>query len=285
MWKAISQLLADQLGAYYSIKTKEAVQDGEQHHAWVIDDGTLPVFVKANDRTFRATFRAEADQLEALAATKTVRVPRVYGVGCSENSSFIVMEYLPLSPISAKNQKALGRKLAQLHSHSTTDSYGFDYDTWLGPVYQPNAWRKNWSTFFAENRIGWQLQLCKEQGIHFGNFENIISAVSFHLAKHQPKPALLHGAFYAKNRGVSDDDIVLFDPACYWGDHECDLALNALFESDLDAFYQGYSDICPIDQGYAYRQTIYQLYYLLNFSHRFGGDYIERAMENIELIS
>ncbi len=31
----------------------------------------------------------------------------------------------------------------------------------------------------------------------------------------------------------------------------------------------------PIDEGYPERKAIYQLYYLLNFSHRFNKHYVE----------
>ncbi|SPY32584.1 fructosamine kinase [Pasteurella canis] len=88
MWKHVSQVLADQFGAYYSIKHKEKIHTGEMHEAWIIDDGIQPVFVKVNDKTFRSMFRAEADQLTLLAKTDTIKVPNVYTVGCSHTHSF-----------------------------------------------------------------------------------------------------------------------------------------------------------------------------------------------------
>lgn len=284
MWKAISQLLAEQFGSYYTIKSKTPVEDGETHQAWVIDDGKIPVFVKVNDKSYRSLFRTEADQLELLAKCGAVRTPRVYGVGCAENHSFILLEHLDLQPLPDSKMAELGAQLATLHTSGSNQEYGLDYDTWLGSVYQPNLWAKNWATFFSESRIGWQLQLCKEKGIEFGQFEDIISSVSFHLAKYQPVPALLHGAFYHKNIGLSDNEIVLFDPACYWGDAECDLALFELFTPLPTALYQAYNGINPIDKGYQQRKSIYQLYYLLNFSHRFGGNYIEQAADLIKLL-
>ncbi|TNH03677.1 fructosamine kinase family protein [Testudinibacter sp. TR-2022] len=284
MWKAISQLLADQFGSYYTIKSKTPVAGGEMHQSWIIDDGNIPVFVKINDKSYRSMFRTEADQLELLAKSGIVRVPRVYALGCAENVSFILMESLDLQPIPPEKMAELAAQLATLHTSGGNQRYGFDYDTWLGPVYQPNSWAKNWSTFFSENRIGWQLQLCKEKNIHFGNFEDIISSVSFHLAKYQPTPALLHGAFYHNNMGICGNEIVLYDPACYWGDAECDLALADLFDDLSPEFYQAYNSINPIDKGYQQRKTLYQLYYLLNFSHRFRGQYIQQADEIIRLI-
>ncbi|WP_411979313.1 fructosamine kinase family protein, partial [Vibrio sp. 378] len=43
--------------------------------------------------------------------------------------------------------------------------FGFDTDNYLGSTLQPNQWHKKWCMFFAEQRIGWQLQLLKEKGI------------------------------------------------------------------------------------------------------------------------
>ncbi|MEA7614627.1 DUF5339 family protein, partial [Salmonella enterica subsp. enterica serovar Anatum] len=41
----------------------------------------------------------------------------------------------------------------------------------------PNTWQRRWSTFFAEQRIGWQLELAAEKGITFGNIDAIVEHV------------------------------------------------------------------------------------------------------------
>lgn len=281
MWKEISQLLAEQFGSYYHIKSKKQLSNNEMHDAWIIDDGITSVFVKANERRFRSMFRAEADQLTVLAKSNTLNVPRVLGVGCSTCHSFILLEALPIEPLQEENLECLATRLATLHLWFSQEKYGFDFDTWLGPVHQPNQWSSNWSQFFSNNRIGWQLQLCKEKGIEFGNIEEITYKVKEKLHKHEPKPALLHGNLWRKNCGAVDNEVVLFDPACYWGDHECDLAFCELFEPFSQTFFDTYNSINPIKPDYQSRKVIYQLYYLLNFSHRFGGESISRAQKII----
>ena len=77
MWKSISQVLADQFGAYYNIKEKNKVPGGEVNETWLITDGIQPVFVKVNERSYRSMFRAEADQLNLLGKTNTIRLPQV----------------------------------------------------------------------------------------------------------------------------------------------------------------------------------------------------------------
>ena len=284
MWKSISQVLADQFGAYYNIKQKYQIFAGETHEAWLIDDGIQPVFVKINEKSYRSMFRAEADQLTLLAKSNTVRVPRVYGIGCSASHAFLLLEAFSFQDAPNAQQAAtLGKQLAQLHQWQAQDKYGLDFDTWLGKVHQPNEWKTNWATFFSEQRIGWQLQLCKEKGIVFGDVAHITQAIASQLAKHNPTPALLHGDLWAKNCGATAQEIIVYDPACYWGDRECDLAFSELFSPFPTQFYEAYQHAYPLDEGYLQRKPIYQLYYLLNFSHRYQGEYIEKAQQIIDL--
>ena len=127
MWKSISQVLADQFGAYYHIKEKNKVHTGEMHEAWIIDDGIQPVFIKVNEKSYRSMFRAEADQLELLAKTNTVKVPQVYGVGCSQSHSFLLLEALRIEPITAQSMASFGTKLAQLHLQNGAGQYGLEF--------------------------------------------------------------------------------------------------------------------------------------------------------------
>ena len=187
MWKSISQVLADQFGAYYNIKEKNKVPGGEVNETWLITDGIQPVFVKVNERSYRSMFRAEADQLNLLGKTNTIRIPQVYGVGCSQNHSFLLLEALPITQ-QTNATPHFAEELAKLHQVSGTKNYGLDFDTWLGPEYQPNKWNGSWAKFFAEQRIGWQLQLCKDKGLDFGDIDLIIEKVKHKLSKHNPKP-------------------------------------------------------------------------------------------------
>lgn len=227
MWKSISQVLADQFGAYYNIKEKNKVPGGEVNETWLITDGIQPVFVKVNERSYRSMFRAEADQLNLLGKTNTIRLPQVYGVGCSQNHSFLLLEALPITQ-QTNATPHFAEELAKLHQVSGTKNYGLDFDTWLGPEYQPNKWNGSWAKFFAEQRIGWQLQLCKDKGLDFGDIDLIIEKVKHKLSKHNPKPSLLHGNLWIENTAIVGNQTFTYDPACYWGDRECDLAFSEL---------------------------------------------------------
>lgn len=296
MWKTISQMLAEQFGAYYVIKHKQPIHNTPYQQSWLIDDGMQPVLVKSAPRHYRSKFRAEADQFALLTKTQSLCVPRVYGVGCAEQQSFILLEaFRPFAPLnfhqlSAESLKHFGQQLAKLHQWQPQQQYGLDFDTWLGKVYQPNEWKSNWATFFSEQRIGWQLQLCQEQGIYFGDIDKITQAIAHQLAKHNPVPALLQGALWQQNCFVlsqaniakQKQTILCYSPACYWGDRECDLALTELQGFPL-AFYQGYQQSYPLDSGYLQRKPIYQLYYLLHLIQHQQKEYLEQAQQIIDL--
>jgi fructosamine-3-kinase len=77
---------------------------------------------------------------------------------------------------------------------------------------------------------------------------------------------------------------ICFDPACYWGDRECDIAMTELFGGFQPEFYQGYESILPLDYRYSERKDIYNLYHLLNHYNQFGGHYLEQSQKLIDRI-
>ena len=85
----------------------------------LITDGIQPVFVKVNERSYRSMFRAEADQLNLLGKTNTIRLPQVYGVGCSQNHSFLLLEALPITQ-QTNATPHFAEELAKLHQVSGT---------------------------------------------------------------------------------------------------------------------------------------------------------------------
>lgn len=68
-----------------------------------------------------------------------------------------------------------------------------------------------------------------------------------------------------------------FDPACYWGDRECDLAMLSWFNDLPREIFDGYNQTWPLPDGFSQRQPVYQLYYLLNRANVFGGNWLGAA--------
>lgn len=283
MWQAVSRLLSEHLGSA-EIRERTELPGGEIHPAWRVSYGDSEVFVKCDTREMLPIFTAEADQLALLARSKTVRVPEVYGVGSDRDYSFLLLEYQPLKPLDAHGAHCLGQQLARLHQWSEQPQFGLDFDNHLSTTPQPNAWQRRWAEFFAEQRIGWQLQLAAEKGMTFGDIDEIIDVVYLRLQNHQPQPSLLHGDLWPANCAQAADGPLLFDPACYWGDRECDLAMLPLYPELPAQIYDGYQSVWPLEAGFIERQPLYQLYYLLNRSNLFGGQHLvmaQRAIDNL----
>jgi len=70
---------------------------------------------------------------------------------------------------------------------------------------------------------------------------------------------------------------VIFDPACYYGDRETDLAMTELFGGFGRDFYAAYNDVWQLDSGYPVRKQLYNLYHVLNHAGMFGGSYVSQA--------
>ncbi len=281
MWQAVNRLLSEHLGTA-EIRERVELPGGEIHPAWRLSYGDKDVFVKCNSREMLPIFAAEADQLSLLAHSKTVRVPQVYGVGSDRDYSFLLLEYMSLEPLDAHNAYLLGQQLSDLHQWSEQLQFGLDFDNELATLPQPNTWQRRWATFFAEQRIGWQLQLAAEKGMSFGNIDDITAMIESRLHNHQPRPSLLHGDLWPHNCASAVGGPVIFDPACYWGDRECDLAMLPLYPKVPANIYDGYQSRTPLPDDFVQRQPVYQLYYLLNRSNLFGGQHLVVAQRAVE---
>ena len=75
---------------------------------------------------------------------------------------------------------------------------------------------------------------------------------------------------------------VMFDPACYYGDQDTDLAMTELFGGFTGDFYAAYQLTYPLDAGYKTRKTLYNLYHILNHVNLFGSGYLQQANRMME---
>lgn len=285
MWQAISQQLSETLMFSFNIEEKNRLHGGDISECYMISDGEQRYFVKVNTRDFLHKFEIEAENIRIMRESNTVFVPEVILTGKSKQHSFIVLNYLPTKQLDDdKNSYLFGQQLAKLHQWGEQKEYGFDHDNYIGATLQPNKWDRKWARFFSEQRIGWQLQLAKEKGVNLVNINDFIQVVHDRLATHQPTPSLLHGDLWHGNVANSVFGPICYDPSCYWGDRECDIAMSELFEGFQPEFYQGYESILPIDYRYSERKDIYSLYHLLNHYNQFGGHYLDQSQKLINQI-
>ncbi|MBS0847520.1 fructosamine kinase family protein [Citrobacter sp. JGM124] len=283
MWQAIHRLLGEQLGEARALPPTP-VPGAQNHTTWHLHYGQHEIFVKSDSHEMLPLFIAEADQLSLLARSNTVRVPAVWATGSDRDNSFLLLEYLPVKSLDHHSAYQLGQQLAHLHQWSDQPQFGLDFDNALSTTLQPNMWQRRWSTFFAEQRIGWQLEIAAEKGIEFGDIDTIVDNIKQALASHQPQPSLLHGDLWANNCAQGPDGPFIYDPACYWGDRECDLAMLPLSPAQPPHIYDGYQSVSPLPPGFIERQPIYQLYTLINRAVVFGGTNIAVAQEKLRQV-
>lgn len=85
-------------------------------------------------------------------------------------------------------------------------------------------------------------------------------------------PSLLHGDLWIGNTGATKEsgEPVFFDPACFFGHAEFDLALPRMFGGFDDNFFDAYHGVRPKAPGFDQRQKLYELYQYLNQLNLFG---------------
>ena len=275
---AIDAAISAATGAPFAAAALTPVGGGNINETFAVGDGTRRYFVKANRSERLAMLEAEADALHALNATRSVRVPQPLCSGTAAGQAFLVLEYLDLR--GRGDAARLGTQLAQLH-RVPQSRFGWAHDNWIGSTPQPNGWQHDWIAFWRERRLGFQLQLAAQNG--YGGAlqrdgEALLAGLEAFFDGYVPAPSLLHGDLWGGNHGfLADGSPVIFDPAAYVGDRECDLAMSELFGGFAADFYAAYRAAWPLEAGYAVRKSLYNLYHVLNHANLFGGGYAAQA--------
>ncbi len=253
---------------------------GDINRAVKLEAADQTLFVKYNRADRLAMFEAERRGLEAMAATSTVRVPRPLAAGRCGDIAYLALEFIDLR--GQPDPAALATALAAMHACGA-DAFGFDGDNTIGSTPQSNRWSDDWLEFWREQRLGAQLRLGAQNG-RFGrelldSGARLGEKLAGLFGAYRPRPALLHGDLWSGNWSADGAGRpVLYDPACYYGDHEADLAMMELFGSPGARFFSVYHEHFTIDPGYDLRRDLYNLYHLLNHANLFGGGYAAQSL-------
>lgn len=281
MWKGICERLSIKLDSDFNHCTPHFLQLPCSFSAYLLNNNQHNVFIKLGKPIDYSRLAAEYFNLQHMEQANCVNIPSPILLEKQREHSLIALAYLPFSSASEEQWHRLGTQLASMHQQHNQPQYGWQEDNYIGTNVQINSWQKRWDHFFSEQRIGYQLQLLKEKGHKLGNISAIVQTCQQLLKGHQPQASLLHGDLWSGNVGFTAEQGYIFDPACYFGDRETDIAMSELFGRFPPAFYRGYNDIWPIDKGYEYRKPIYQLYHLLNHAVMFGQPYLDSAKSHL----
>ena len=278
-WDIVASAISVATGHPFEVRHKSPVGGGSINESYRMEGSSgARYFLKLNDARHLAMFVAEAAGLNAIAATGTIRVPRPIAHGNAGRQCYLVLEYLELG--SRGNAELLGARLAALH-RCKGSRFGFAQDNFIGTTPQPNGWTDNWIDFWREHRLGFQLRLAKQNG-YGGELqrlgEDLSKMLPMYFESYTPQPSLLHGDLWSGNHAfLADGSPAIFDPAVYYGDRECDLAMTELFGGYPADFYAAYRAVYPLEAGYATRKQLYNVYHILNHANLFGGGYARQA--------
>jgi protein-ribulosamine 3-kinase len=277
MFKTIDRKISDSLHINYQTKKSISIGGGCINQSYKIFDEENIFFVKINSLDLYNMFIQEAYGLEQIIKNNSIRAPKVICYGTDKNISFLVLEYINLQ--NKNCDKQLGGNLAKMHA-KRQQKFGFDNDNYIGSTEQINTFCDNWIEFYKENRLLKQLKISqqKSNAIDAKNLIELCDRLDIFFVDYTPYPTLLHGDLWAGNYACDENkQPVIFDPACYYGDREADIAMSELFGGFDSSFYKAYNDTLPLDDGYKTRKKLYNLYHILNHYNLFGGSYANTA--------
>lgn len=282
-WQSLGASLARQLQLSGGDIQVEPVHGGDINQAFRLQCGAHKYFVKVNRVEMLSMFVAEKAGLEAIRRSQTIRVPEVFLTGYEDNYAYIVMEYIELGGRADAGQFASA--IAAMHC-CFQDQFGFECDNTIGSTPQHNTFNTDWIDFWRQHRLGFQLELAQQNGFDAGLIDvgnRLAEDLEKFFKTYHPRPSLLHGDLWSGNQGADlEGNPVIYDPACYYGDHEADLAMMELFGHPGEHFFASYAEHFPIDSGYIERRELYNLYHVLNHANLFGGGYAAQAQRTIE---
>lgn len=252
----------------------DSLSGGSIHHALRLTTAEGTYVCKWNTASSRDNFLAEAQGLEQLRQTHTLRVPVCIGLIDCDESVGLLLEDLTPAPRRPDYWQSLGQGLAELHRHDVP-FYGYGQDNFIGRLPQVNTPTEDFHSFWHDHRL-WPLfsrawsQLNSQDrhraGYLLTHLEQILPA---------DPPALLHGDLWSGNiLSDAQGKPCLIDPAVYYGPREAELAFTRLFGGFAPAFYSAYNEAHPLLPGWKDRVEIYNLYPLLVHFHMFGNSYL-----------
>lgn len=200
-WEQISDQLQVATGMSLRVMSARSVGGGCISSAFVLESAqdSRSFFVKINRAENLAMFEAEREGLLELAKSNSLRVPTALHCGVCDDEAYLVMEYVPLKGVG--DDELLGKGLAAMHRAESQVSafppksgqgqFGWHRDNTIGSTPQVNDWAIDWVHFWAEQRLGYQIQLAAKNGagqIFVRRAEKLQAALPVFLPTIGPQP-------------------------------------------------------------------------------------------------
>jgi fructosamine-3-kinase len=244
--------------------------------------------VKARRETSRADLSLEAYMLRELARHSDLPVPVVH----MGEPDLLVMDYIDHDGggITPQVERHAAELIAGLHA-TPRRGFGYERDTLIGPLPQPNPWTDRWIPFFRDERLLAMAGAAEAEGrlpaSLLGRIERLAVRLEEHLLEPEA-PSLLHGDLWTGNFLVHGNRIAGFvDPAIYCGHREIELAFTTMFGTFGRAFFEAYEGMLPLEPGFhEIRSDLYKLYPTLVHVRLFGSAYlapIDRTLSRLGL--
>ena len=222
-----------------------------------------------------ANLALEGDMLRYLSEHSMLPVPAVLH---AEDTLLLMSGVETDGGIDAAAETDAGTLLADLHA-VTADAFGFEYDTLIGGLRQPNPWTSSWVDFFREWRLLYMAREALDAGRLpaplMGRLETLAGRLDRWIEEPE-RPSLVHGDMWTGNVLCRGGRIAAFiDPAIYYADAEIELAFATLFGTFGTPFFESYQRRRPLRPGFfERRRDLYNLYPLLVHVRLFGGHYV-----------
>jgi len=247
-------------------------------------EGGDRVVVKAGTRGLAGQLVLEARMLADLRAAD-VAVPEVLAV----DDDRLVLAWIDHDGgLDGEGRGEVADQLAALHARPQA-GFGYDYDTVIGSLPQPNPPATTWSAFYAEHRLRGPAAAARREHVLDGDVHRRLERLAARLdelVEEPPHPALLHGDLWAGNvlaRGGRP--VAWIDPAVYRGHGEVELAFGLLFGPLDDRAVARYAEQRPMAPGFQpTRCAIYQLYPLLTHLRLFGRSYLRPISDRLAFL-
>jgi fructosamine-3-kinase len=288
----LAAAIAAATGQPFRITACHTIAGGSRWRTFKLDNERTgkpaSVFIKWGAQEHAPVFAAEVDGLASLASAESgFRIPRVLHQSHGSAHAALVLEWIDLEPLDEAGGARAGRALAELH-RDIGDTFGWPRDNFIGATPQINTPGKGWVEFFQHHRLLCQLDLAKKNRFPsrlIERGERLVADLPALFRSYAPVASLLHGDTWIGNVAQDAHGMpVIFDPAVHRGDREADVAMTELFGGFPRVFFTEYANAWPLDDDYAARKQLYQIYHLLNHANLFAGDYVKRSEQMIERV-